>query len=201
MCAISGPLAAILGGERSALNLLQTLSGTATATAAYVARVAHAKAIVLDTRKTLPGLRLAQKYAVVCGGGHNHRADLADGILIKDNHVRACGSLADAVRRAREGATGARVEVEVETPAQAREALAAGADVILLDNFGVSEIAAAVQSVAGRAKIEVSGGVRLANVAAIAACGADYISIGALTKHLHATDFSLAVINDKAQRP
>lgn len=198
VCSVGGALAAVLGGERSALNLLQTLSGTATATAAYVARVAHTTAAVLDTRKTLPGLRLAQKYAVVCGGGRNHRADLADGVLIKDNHVRACGSITEAVRRARAG--GKPVEVEVETPAQVDEALAAAAEVILLDNFDASEIAAVVQSVAGRAKIEVSGGVRLADVAAIAACGVDYISIGALTKHLHAVDFSLEVMDRKARR-
>ena len=197
VCAIRGPLAAILAGERSALNLLQTLSGTATATAAYVARAAHTGAVVLDTRKTLPGLRLAQKYAVVCGGGRNHRADLADGVLIKDNHVRACGSITEAVERARKGAAGERVEVEVETPAQAREALAAGADVILLDNFAAGEIAGVVESVAGRAKIEVSGGVRLADVAAIGACGVDYISIGALTKHLHAIDFSLEITDEQ----
>lgn len=200
ICALSGPLAAILGGERSALNLLQTLSATATATAAYVARTANTGAVVLDTRKTLPGLRLAQKYAVVCGGGRNHRADLADGILIKDNHIRACGSITHAVERARAGAAGERVEVEVETPAQARAALAAGADVILLDNFAAGEIAAVVRSVAGRAKIEVSGGVGLEDVAAIAACGVDYISIGALTKHLHAVDLSLEVTADKAPR-
>ena len=203
-CALSGPLAAILGAERSALNLLQTLSGTATATAAYVARVTGTKAVVLDTRKTLPGLRLAQKYAVVCGGGRNHRADLAAGVLIKDNHVRACGSITNAVERARAGGSGAgaagRVEVEVETPAEAREALAAGADVILLDNFAAGEIAAVVRSVAGRAEIEVSGGVGLADVAAIAACGVDYISIGALTKHLRAVDLSLEVIDGKARR-
>ena len=200
VCALSGPLAAILGAERSALNLLQTLSGTATATAAYVARVTNATAVVLDTRKTLPGLRLAQKYAVVCGGGRNHRADLADGVLIKDNHVRACGSITNAVARARAGAAGARVEVEVETPAEAREALAAGTDVILLDNFAAGEIAAVVENVAGRAKIEVSGGVGLVEVAAIAACGVDYVSIGALTKHLRAVDFSLEVTDGKAPR-
>ncbi len=198
VCALGGPLAAVLGGERSALNLLQTLSGTATATAAYVARAAHTKAVVLDTRKTLPGLRLAQKYAVVCGGGRNHRADLADGVLIKDNHVRACGSITEAVRRARAGG-GRPLEVEVETPAQVHEALAADAEVILLDNFDASEIAAVVRSVGGRAKVEVSGGVRLADVAAIAACGVDYISIGALTKHLHAVDFSLEVMPRKAR--
>ncbi len=189
VCTVSGALRAIVSGERCALNLLQTLSGTATVTAEYVARAAGAKAVVLDTRKTLPGLRLAQKYAVVCGGGQNHRLDLAGDILIKENHIRACGSIGEAVRRAR--AAGGRVEVEVETTDEAREALQAGADIILLDNFAHADIRSAVELINGGAEIEVSGNVTLDNIASIAACGVDRISVGALTKHLHAVDFSL----------
>lgn len=240
VCAVRGPLAAIVSGERSALNLLQTLSGTATATARHVARIAGAKAVVLDTRKTLPGLRLAQKYAVVCGGGHNHRLDLAGGILIKDNHIRACGSIANAVQRARAQttdsthaqtannastkaadnprtqaagsantkaadsahtqATDNRIEVEAETEDEVREALQAGADIILLDNFAPDDIRAMVKLINGRAETEASGNITLDNLSAVAAAGADYISIGALTKHLHAVDFSLQLPPDNPDR-
>lgn len=191
VCAVRGPLAAIVSGERSALNLLQTLSGTATATARHVARIAGAKSIVLDTRKTLPGLRLAQKYAVVCGGGRNHRLDLAGGILIKDNHIRACGSITNAVQRARAQDANSRIEVEAETADEVREALQAGADIILLDNFAPADIRAMVKLINGRAETEVSGNITLDGLPAVAAAGADYISIGALTKHLKAVDFSL----------
>jgi len=191
VCAVRGPLAAIVSGERSALNLLQTLSGTATATARAVALISDAKAVVLDTRKTLPGLRLAQKYAVVCGGGRNHRLDLAGGILIKDNHIRACGSITAAVQRARAQNAGSRIEVEAETEDEVREALKAHADIILLDNFAPAGIRDMVRLINGRAETEVSGNITLAGLPAVAATGADYISIGALTKHLQAVDFSL----------
>jgi nicotinate-nucleotide pyrophosphorylase (carboxylating) len=192
LCTLEGPARALLTGERTALNFLQTLSGTATVTRRYVEAVAGTRAVILDTRKTLPGLRTAQKYAVRCGGGENHRMGLYDAILIKENHIVAAGSVANAVRLSRvQSPTGVAVEVEVETLEQLREALAAGADRLLLDNFSLKRLREAVAETAGRAKLEASGGVTLDNIRAIAETGVDSISIGALTKHVRAVDLSM----------
>jgi nicotinate-nucleotide pyrophosphorylase (carboxylating) len=192
LCRLDGPARAILTGERTALNFLQTLSATASAARRYVDAVHDTTATILDTRKTLPGLRHAQKYAVRCGGARNHRVGLYDGILIKENHIAASGSITAAVRAAKSGApSGVFVEVEVETLAQLREALDAGAERVLLDNFSLDNIRAAVTATQGRAKLEVSGGVTLDNIRPLAETGVDYISIGALTKHIRAVDLSL----------
>ena len=192
LCQIEGPVRAILTGERTALNFLQTLSGVATRTHAYVDAVRGTKAVVLDTRKTVPGLRLAQKYAVRCGGGRNHRLGLYDGILIKENHIAAAGSITAALNAAGAVATPKMmVEIEVENLAQLHEALAAGAKRILLDNFDLGGLRAAVSETRGRAQLEVSGGVTLANVRALAETGVDFISVGDLTKNLTAVDLSL----------
>ena len=192
LCQIEGPARAILTGERTALNFLQTLSGVATRTHAYVDAVRGTKAVVLDTRKTVPGLRLAQKYAVRCGGGQNHRLGLYDGILIKENHIAAAGSITAALDTAK-AATKPDVllEIEVENFEQLRAALAAGAKRILLDNFDLAGLCAAVDEAHGRAQLEISGGVTLANVRALAETGVDFISIGDLTKNLTAVDLSL----------
>jgi nicotinate-nucleotide pyrophosphorylase (carboxylating) len=197
LCRISGPARALLTAERTALNFLQTLSGTATAARRYADLLADSGCRLLDTRKTLPGLRAAQKYAVRCGGGHNHRIGLFDGILIKENHIAAAGDIAAAVERAREQRASLAVEVEVETMAQLDEALAAGADIVMLDNFDLDQLRAAVTRVrtgAHSVRLEASGGVDLETVAAVAATGVDYISVGAITKHLQATDLSLRII-------
>lgn len=192
LCTLAGPARAILTGERTALNFLQTLSGTATVTRRYVEAIRGTKAVVLDTRKTLPGLRTAQKYAVRCGGGQNHRMGLYDAILIKENHIAAAGSVAGAVSAARRTApAGTTVEVEVEDLAQLNEALVAGADRILLDNFSLKRLREAVHATAGCARLEASGGITLENIRAIAETGVDCISIGALTKHVRAVDLSL----------
>ena len=190
---LEGPARALLTGERTALNFLQTLSGTATATRRYVDAIAGTRARILDTRKTVPGLRQAQKYAVRCGGGSNHRAGLYDAILIKENHIAAAGSVTAALRAAQAAArpTQAFIECEVETPAQLAEALAVGATRLLLDNFSLDNLRAAVKTAGGRAQLEASGGIDLGNVRAVAETGVDFISIGALTKHVHAVDLSL----------
>ncbi len=194
LCEIHGPARAILTGERCALNFVQTLSGTATTTREYVAAVAGTSCSILDTRKTLPGLRLAQKYAVRCGGGRNHRLGLHDMVLIKENHVIAAGGIAAAIGAARKSAAGVPVEVEVETLGEFRAALAAAPEVIMLDEFSAADmrVAVAERNASGAAtRIEVSGGVTLATVRDLAAAGIDYISIGSLTKHLRAIDLSL----------
>uniref|UniRef100_A0A450U0L1 Probable nicotinate-nucleotide pyrophosphorylase [carboxylating] n=1 Tax=Candidatus Kentrum sp. FW TaxID=2126338 RepID=A0A450U0L1_9GAMM len=191
ICRITGPAPAMLTGERTALNFLQSLSGTATLARTYAKEVRGTKTRVLDTRKTIPGLRMAQKYAVRCGGCHNHRLGLYDGILIKENHILAAGSLPMAMRLAREKNPGIPVEVEVESLEECRDALANGADIILLDNFDVKEIEEAVRINAGQAKLEISGGVELQALRRLAETGVDYISIGALTKHARAVDLSL----------
>jgi nicotinate-nucleotide pyrophosphorylase (carboxylating) len=192
LCTLEGPARALLTGERTALNFLQTLSGTATITRRYVEAVAGTRAVILDTRKTLPGLRTAQKYAVRCGGGENHRMGLYDAILIKENHIAASGSVANAVKMARARAPGGvTVEVEVENLDQLREALAAGADRLLLDNFSLKRLREAVTETAGRARLEASGGITIDNIRAIAETGVDCISIGALTKHVRAVDLSM----------
>jgi nicotinate-nucleotide pyrophosphorylase (carboxylating) len=192
LCTLSGPSRALLTGERTALNFLQTLSGTATLTHRYVDAVAGTGVKVLDTRKTIPGLRLAQKYAVSCGGGTNHRMGLYDGVLIKENHIAAAGSIAEAVAQARRHAPGnIPVEVEVEDLHEVREALAAGADILLLDNMAPSTLCEAVAITRGQAKLEASGGVTLETIREIAETGVDFISVGELTKHLHALDLSM----------
>jgi len=192
LCEIKGNARALLSAERAALNFLQTLSATATATHAYVDEVAGTKARILDTRKTLPGLRVAQKYAVKTGGGHNQRIGLFDGILIKENHIMAAGGirpvLAEAQRIAPEGMS---IQIEVETLAELNEALEAGAKLILLDNFDLETMRAAVKLTAGRAELEASGGVNHETVRAIAETGVDRISIGALTKDIQALDLSM----------
>jgi len=191
LCTVSGPARALLSGERTALNFLQTLSGTATRARQYATAVAGTGAKILDTRKTVPGLRIAQKYAVRCGGGHNHRMGLYDAILIKENHILAAGSITQAVAKARDVAAGTAVEVEVETLDELREALTAAADIILLDNFTPEQLAEAVALNRHRAKLEASGGITLANIRHIAETGVDYISVGAITKDLHAVDLSM----------
>jgi nicotinate-nucleotide pyrophosphorylase (carboxylating) len=192
LCRLSGPARALLTGERTALNLLQTLSATATAARQYADAVAGTGCKVLDTRKTIPGLRQAQKYAVAVGGCHNHRFGLYDGVLIKENHITAAGSITEAVRIARELAS-APVEVEVETLEQLHEALAAKPDRIMLDNFGLDDLRAAVRIAGGKVELEASGNIGLHNVRTVAETGVDYISIGALTKHLKAADLSMRI--------
>lgn len=196
LCILRGPSRALLTGERTALNFLQTLSGTATLTQKYVDAVAGTGVKVLDTRKTVPGLRQAQKYAVTCGGGTNHRMGLYDGILIKENHISAAGSIAEAVTQARHHAPPhIRVEVEVEDLREVREALAAGADILLLDNMAPVTLREAVAINAGQARLEASGGVTLESIREIAETGVDYISVGELTKHLRAIDLSMRFRN------
>ncbi len=194
LCRLRGPARAILTGERTALNFLQTLSGTATRTARYVEAVRGTHARILDTRKTIPGLRHAQKYAVTCGGGYNHRMGLYDAVLIKENHIAAAGGVAAALAAARRVAPAdVLIEIEVETLAQLDQALAAGATRILLDNFDLDGLRTAVRATSGRAELEASGGMALANVRAVAETGVDYISVGGLTKHVEAVDLSLRV--------
>ena len=190
---LTGPARAIMTGERTALNFIQTLSGVATVTRRYVQQLAGTQCRLLDTRKTLPGLRLALKYAVTCGGGVNHRLGLYDAYLIKENHIFACGGIAKAVAEARRLQPAKSVEVEVESLAELEQALAAGADIIMLDNFSLADMRAAVALSAGRAKLEVSGNVTLDTIASFAATGVDFISVGALTKHVQAMDLSLRV--------
>lgn len=196
ICEISGPARAILTGERTALNFLQTLSGTASLVARYAEKLKDTDCRLLDTRKTLPGLRLAQKYAVTCGGGHNHRVGLYDAYLIKENHIAACGSIEKAVCRAREAHPDKPVEVEVESTQELILALNAGADTVMLDNFPVDLMKEAVrinQASATPAKLEASGDITLDNILEKAETGVDYISIGALTKHVRAVDLSLRI--------
>ncbi|WP_379867131.1 carboxylating nicotinate-nucleotide diphosphorylase [Marinobacter sp. M5B] len=188
---MEGPARSLLTAERSALNWLQLLSGVATTCAGHARRVAHTGVQLLDTRKTLPGLRLAQKYAVTCGGCHNHRIGLWDAFLIKENHIAACGSIADAVREARRLAPGRPVEVETENLEELDQALAAGADIIMLDEFSLEDMRQAVIQTAGAAKLEASGGVNSETLVPIAETGVDYISIGALTKDVRAVDLSM----------
>ncbi|MEO6367422.1 MAG: carboxylating nicotinate-nucleotide diphosphorylase, partial [Steroidobacteraceae bacterium] len=188
------PSRAILTGERCALNFVQTLSGTATTTSHYVAAAAGTRCRILDTRKTLPGLRLAQKYAVRCGGGLNHRLGLYDMVLVKENHIIAAGSIAAAVQAARRCSPGIPVEVEVESLEEFQAALGAAPDVIMLDEFSHADMRIAVAQRNARTntiRIEASGGLTLESIRAVAELGIDYISIGALTKHLHAIDLSL----------
>ena len=193
LCTLSGPARALLTAERTALNFLQLLSGTATTASHYAARVAHTEVKLLDTRKTLPGLRLAQKYAVTCGGCYNHRIGLFDAFLIKENHISAAGGIAEAVAAARSVAPSKPVEVEVENEAELEQALTAGADRIMLDNFTLAGLRGAVAHAAGRAELEASGNVTDETQVAIAETGVDFISIGALTKHVRALDLSMRI--------
>jgi nicotinate-nucleotide pyrophosphorylase (carboxylating) len=189
--AVRGPARGILTAERSALNFLQLLSGTATTAASYAELVRDYAVELLDTRKTIPGLRLAQKYAVTCGGCRNHRVGLYDAFLIKENHIAACGSIGAAIAQARQQQPDKAVEVEVENLPQLDEALAAGADIVMLDNFAPALMVEAVARTRGRAKLEASGGVSRDTLGAIAATGVDYISIGALTKDVKSIDLSM----------
>lgn len=191
LCTLTGPARPLLSGERTALNFLQTLSGTATIARRYAEAVADLPVKILDTRKTIPGLRQAQKYAIRVGGCNNHRAGLYDGILIKENHIAAAGSISKAVRNARTANPDVMIEVEVENDEQMHQALGAGADRLLLDNYGLAAMATAVQVVAGRAELEASGGVTLENLRETALTGVDFISIGSLTKNIHAIDLSM----------
>jgi nicotinate-nucleotide pyrophosphorylase (carboxylating) len=195
LCRLDGPARALLSGERTALNFLQTLSAVATLTRRYVDAVAASHAAILDTRKTLPGLRLAQKYAVTVGGGVNQRIGLSDGILIKENHIMAAGGVAQALAAAQALApSGVSIQIEVENLEQLRQALSAGARLILLDNMSLEQMRAAVAETAGRALLEASGGVDSETVQAIAATGVDRISIGKLTKDIKAVDLSMRFI-------
>ena len=191
LCRIQGPARALLTAERTALNFIQLLSGTATTASLYAARVAHTGVKLLDTRKTLPGLRLAQKYAVACGGCHNHRIGLFDAFLIKENHIAAAGSISAAISTARRAATGKLIEIEVETAEELHQALEAGADRIMLDNFSLEQLREAVKTAGGRAELEASGNVTDETLVSIAETGVDLISIGALTKHVRALDLSM----------
>ncbi len=196
ICKIVGNARALLSGERTALNFLQTLSATATVTASWVDAVRDTSTKILDTRKTLPGLRLAQKYAVRMGGGENHRTGLFDAVLIKENHIRAAGGIAEALATAQSSdkAKGVLIEVEVESLTELREALDAGATRILLDNFGIDELKSAVELNTAHdnpAELEASGNITLENARDIAATGVDYISTGAITKHVDAADLSM----------
>jgi len=191
---IAGSARAVLTGERTALNFLQLLSATATATHRFVDAVTGTGCTILDTRKTLPGLRTAQKYAVRCGGAQNHRMGLYDRVLIKENHIAAAGSLTGAIRAARSHAPGVTVEVEVESPAELEEALAASPDIVLLDEFTLADLRAGValnRAGSRPVKLEASGSMTLETVRAVAETGVDYISIGSLTKHIRAIDLSL----------
>ncbi|MBF6623839.1 MAG: carboxylating nicotinate-nucleotide diphosphorylase [Pseudomonas stutzeri] len=188
---LEGPSRALLSGERAALNFLQTLSGVATQSRHYADLVEGTGVKLLDTRKTIPGLRLAQKYAVTCGGCHNHRIGLYDAFLIKENHIAACGGIAEAVAAAHRIAPGKPVEVEVESLDELEQALRAGADIVMLDELSLDDMRKAVAIAAGRAKMEASGGIDDESLRAVAETGVDYISIGALTKHVRAIDLSM----------
>ena len=190
-CQIAGPARSLLSGERCALNFIQTLSATAPRSRYFADLIEGTQVKLLDTRKTLPGLRLAQKYAVTCGGCHNHRIGLFDAFLIKENHIAACGGIQAAVTQARAMAPGKPVEVEVESLDELRQALDAGADIIMLDELSNDDMRTAVAITAGKAKLEASGGINETTLRAVAETGVDYISIGSLTKDIKAIDLSL----------
>ena len=193
---LSGSARGILTAERTALNFLQTLSATATVTAQYADILANTNTKILDTRKTIPGMRFAQKYAVLCGGGTNHRIGLFDAFLIKENHIFACGSIEKAIGKARQQQPGKPVEVEVENIDEFKQAHAASADIVMLDNFTNAQIAEAVAINQGQCKLEVSGNITAERLAELAKLGVDYISSGALTKHVQAVDLSLRISMD-----
>lgn len=188
---LEGPARALLTGERSALNFLQLLSGVATRCRHYADMVDGTGVRLLDTRKTIPGLRLAQKYAVICGGCHNHRIGLYDAFLIKENHIAACGGIAESVAAAHRIAPGKPVEIEVESLDELEQALLAGADIVMLDELSLDDMRTAVAINGGRAKLEASGGISDETLRSVAETGVDYISIGALTKHVRAVDLSM----------
>jgi len=188
---INGLARSLLTAERAALNWLQTLSAVATHAARYAALISHTRTQLLDTRKTLPGLRLAQKYAITCGGCSNHRLGLWDAFLIKENHIAACGSIAAAVRAARELAPGKPVEVETENLNELQQALDAGADIIMLDEFSLADMRTAVAQTAGKARLEASGNIDDNTLVAVAETGVDFVSLGTLTKNLRAVDLSM----------
>lgn len=194
LCTIEGPTRALLTAERTALNFLQTLSATASITKRYVNALADTRVNILDTRKTIPGLRLAQKYAVSCGGGMNHRFGLYDMILIKENHVVSCGSIAAAIKQAQQNNQHCEIEIEVESLDELEQALNAGAQRILLDNFAHHDLVKAVAINQQRAKLEVSGNITLDNLHEVAQTGIDYISSGAITKNIQALDLSMQII-------
>ena len=191
LCKLYGPTRSLLTAERVALNFLQTLSSSATLTHQFVNKIKGTKATILDTRKTLPGLRLAQKYAVTCGGGCNHRLGLYDAVLIKENHIAACGSITKAVAKAKNLYPDKTIEVEVRDLKELREALAASANIIMLDNFTPKAVGVAVQINQARALLEISGGINLKNIRAFAKTGVDYISVGALTKTVIPIELSM----------
>jgi nicotinate-nucleotide pyrophosphorylase (carboxylating) len=191
VCTLKGPARCLLSGERTALNFLQTLSGTATLARSYARQLEGLQTRVLDTRKTIPGLRHAQKYAVRCGGCHNHRFGLYDAFLIKENHIAAAGSIAQAIQTARQHKPDFMVEIEVESLEQLQQALDAGADRILLDNFSLAQLNKAVTLTKRRVQLEASGGITLDNIRQYAQIGVDYISVGALTKNVRAIDLSM----------
>jgi nicotinate-nucleotide pyrophosphorylase (carboxylating) len=194
LCRIHGPARGLLTAERTALNFLQTLSATATQTHRYIEQLAGLPTRLLDTRKTLPGLRLAQKYAVACAGGVNHRMGLYDAVLIKENHIKACGSIQQAIEKAKKQCNSVFIEVEVETLDELREAFIAGPDRILLDNFSLDELRKAVlMNQPKHCDLEASGGVSLSTIRAIAETGVDYISVGSITKSIQAIDLSLLI--------
>ena len=194
LCTVEGSARNILTAERTALNFLQTLSATATITEQYVTQLGNSKTKLLDTRKTLPNLRMAQKYAVKCGGGTNHRIGLFDAILIKENHIMAAGGIDKAVATAKELHSNVTVEVETENLDEVLQAVNAGADIIMLDNFTLKEMFTAVKQVNGQAKLEVSGNVEIEHLADIAQTGVDFISTGAITKHVKAIDLSMRFV-------
>jgi nicotinate-nucleotide pyrophosphorylase (carboxylating) len=191
LCTLSGPARDLLTGERNAMNFIQTLSGCATLTAQYAAKIAHTPCRLLDTRKTIPGLRSALKYAVACGGGFNHRIGVFDAYLIKENHIIACGGITKAIETAKQLNPGKPVEVETESLEELKQAIEAGADIIMLDNFTTDMMREAVKINAGRAALENSGNVTFDTIVEFAETGVDYISVGALTKHLTAMDLSM----------
>ena len=191
ICTIKGKASSLLTAERTALNFLQTLSAVSTRTKQYVDAISHTKTKILDTRKTIPGLRLAQKYAVTCGGGENHRKGLYDGFLIKENHIMAAGSISNAIQQAKSLNTLLPIEVEVESLDELKQALDANADIVLLDNMNIAMLQQAVSLTQGKAKLEASGNVTLEGIGAIAETGVDFISIGDLTKNINAIDLSM----------
>ena len=193
LCDLRGPAKPLMSGERTALNFLQTLSATTTQTANFAKLIQHTSATLLDTRKTLPGLRTAQKHAVAVGGGKNHRMGLFDAYLIKENHIVSCGGIAAAIAKARAISPGKTVQIEVQNLDEMEAALTAHADVIMLDNFSISELEQAVSQNRSRAKLEASGGIEDGQLVKIAETGVDYISVGALTKHCRALDLSLLI--------
>jgi nicotinate-nucleotide pyrophosphorylase (carboxylating) len=194
LCSLEGPARVILTGERTSMNFLQTLSGTATVTNKYVAELEGTRCRLLDTRKTLPGFRLAQKYAVTCGGGHNHRIGLFDAFLIKENHILACGGIDRAIEQAHRNHPEQPVEVEVEELKELEAALNAGADVIMLDNFSHEDMITAVNRNNSQASLEASGNITLETLTQTAKTGVDYISVGAITKNIQALDLSLRIL-------